>query len=474
MKAYDAIVIGSGPNGLASAIVLVQHGLSVLVLEASETIGGGTRSKELTLPGFHHDVCSAVHPLAALSPFLKTLPLQDFGLEWLYPEVSVAHPLENEPAVLLKKSIKETSENLGVDQAVWRQLFEGFTENGEDLLEDVLAPLKFPKKPLPFVKFGLKAMPSAISLANSLFKEERAKALFSGLAAHSVLPLDFKFSSAIAVVLGLSAHMVDWPVAKGGSENITKAMAEYFQSMGGIIQTSFKVSKMKELPAAKAYVFDTDPKQLVNIASDALPNTYKNRLLKFQYGPGTFKIDWALDESIPWKDPNCLKASTVHIGGKMEEIARSEHMAWHEKQCDQPFVLLCQQSEIDPSRSPIGKQTGYAYCHVPNGSTYDMTDAIENQIERFAPGFKDLILKRHITNAHSLNGYNLNYVGGSITGGANNFSQLFARPTFRWDPYSTPNRKIFICSASTPPGGGVHGMCGYWAAQSVLKQLGKL
>ncbi len=474
MKAYDAIIIGSGPNGLASAIALVQHGLNVLVLEASETIGGGTRTQELTLPGFHHDVCSAVHPLGFLSPFLKTLPLQDFGLDWLYPEVSAAHPLENEPAVLLKKSIKETCENLGVDQVAWRQLFEGFVENGEDLLEDVLSPLKFPKNPLQFVKFGLKAIPSSISLVNSHFKEDRTKALFSGLAAHSVLPLDFNFSSAIALVLGVSAHMVDWPVAKGGSENITKAMAAYFQSLGGTIQTSFKVSKLIELPAARAYVFDTDPRQLVHIASDALPGGYKKRLMKFKYGPGTFKIDWALDGSIPWKDPNCLKASTVHIGGKMNEIANSEHMAWHGKHCERPFVLLCQQSEIDHSRSPQGQQTGYAYCHVPNGSAYDMTNAIEQQIERFAPGFKDLILKRHITNAKSLSIHNPNNVGGSITGGANNFSQLFARPTLRWDPYSTPNKNIFICSASTPPGGGVHGMCGYWAAQSVLKRLGKL
>ncbi len=474
MKIYDVVVIGSGPNGLAAAIALAQNGLKVLVVEASKTIGGGTRTAELTLPGFYHDVCSAVHPLAVLSPFLKSLPLQDYGLEWLFPEVSVAHPLDDGPAVLLQKSIEDTAADLGIDATAWKQLFSDFVENGDGLLEDLLAPLKFPNRPLPFIKFGLKAMSSAISLCNHHFKEERSKALFAGCAAHSVIPLDFRFSSAIGMVLAISGHLVDWPVAKGGSKNITKAMVGYFQSLGGEVQTSFKVYNLEELPSAKAYIFDTDTRQLSTIAAHHLPQNFKKRLLKFNYGPGIFKVDWALDGYIPWKDSNCLKAATVHIGGTMQEIAKSEHMAWHGKHSSKPFVLLCQQSEMDVSRAPQGKQTGYAYCHVPNGSTKNMTQEIENQMERFAPGFNDLILARHITNSEMLNAYNLNYVGGSITGGANNFSQLFARPTLRWDPYTTPNKKIFICSASTPPGGGVHGMCGYWAAQSVLKRLGKL
>lgn len=468
---YDVVVIGSGPNGLASAIELARNGLKVLILEAAETIGGGTRTAELTLPGFHHDVCSAVHPLAALSPYLKTLPLENYGLEWLYPEFSVAHPLDNEPSVILSKSIKETANQLGSDQKAWLNLLDGFIDNGEGVLKDILGPLRFPKNPAPFLKFGLKAMQPAVSLAGSKFKDERAKALFSGLAAHSVLPLDYKFSSAIGMVLALSGHLIDWPVAKGGSINITKAMASYFRSLGGEIETSFHVRHLKRLPSAKIYMFDTDPLQLANIASNELPGSYKKRLLKFNYGPGIFKIDWALNGSIPWNDSNCLKASTVHVGGTLEEIAKSEHMAWDGKYCDRPFILVCQQSEIDSTRAPEGKQTGYAYCHVPNGSTMDMTNVIEQQIERFAAGFRDLILKRHITNTASLSAYNPNFVGGAITGGASNFSQLFTRPVFRWDPYTTPNEKIFICSASTPPGGGVHGMCGYWAAQSVLKRL---
>lgn len=474
MESYDVVIIGSGPNGLSAAIELAKNDLKVIVVEAKETIGGGTRTSELTLPGFHHDVCSAVHPLAALSPYLKTLPLQDFGLEWLYPQVSVAHPLKEEPAVILSKFIDETAKQLGVDGKAWKELFGGMLNNGDELLKDVLGPLKFPNSPIPFLKFGLKAMQSAEGLTQQKFKGERAKALFAGLAAHSVMPLDYQFSSAIGLVLGISAHMVDWPVAKGGSESISKALASYFTSLGGEIQTGLRVHSLKELPASKIYVFDTDPSQLLQIARDELPNSYHQRVKAFNYGPGTFKIDWALDESIPWKDINCRKASTVHVGGDIAAIAKSERMAWKGKHAEEPFVLLCQQSEVDSSRAPKGKHTGYAYCHVPQGSLVNMTDRIERQIETFAPGFKDVILARHITNTADLQNYNPNYVGGSITGGASNFSQLFARPVVRLDPYSTPNERIFICSASTPPGGGVHGMCGYWAAQSVLKRLKKL
>jgi len=467
-KTYDAIIIGSGPNGLAAAIELARNGQKVLVVEAAETIGGGTRTAELTLPGFHHDYCSAVHPMGVLSPYLKTLPLAQYGLEWVYPKVSVAHPLEEEPAVILSKSLEETAANLGVDAKTWKNLFAYFIKNGEALLADSLKPLGIPKYPILLARFGLNALWPATTYAKFKFKNKRAKALFAGCSAHSFLPLDFSFTAAMGTMFSLTAHLVDWPVAKGGSASITNAMAAYFKGLGGEIQTSFLVKNIKDLPIAKAYLFDTDPKQVAAIADAELPASYKKRLLKYNYGPGVFKVDWALDGPIPWKDPRCLDASTVHIGGTMEEIAKSERMAWEGKHCDKPFLILCQQSQFDTTRAPEGKHTGYAYCHVPQGSTKDMTAVIEQQIERFAPSFKDIILKKHTINSVDFYQYNPNYFGGAITGGAADITQLFTRPVARIDPYATPNPKIFMCSAATPPGGGVHGMCGYWAARSVL------
>jgi len=467
-KSYDAIIIGSGPNGLAAAIELARNGQKVLIVEAAETIGGGTRTAELTLPGFYHDYCSAVHPMGVLSPYLKTLPLAKYGLEWVYPEISVAHPLDNEPAVLLSKSLEETAANLGVDAKTWKNLFAYFIKNGEALLADSLKPLGIPKHPILLARFGLNALWPATTYSKFKFKGERAKSLFAGCSAHSFLPLDFYFTAAMGMMFSLTAHLVDWPVAKGGSASITNAMAAYFKDLGGEIQTSFLVKNLKDLPTAKAYLFDTDPKQVANIADAELPAAYKKRLLKYNYGPGVFKVDWALDGPIPWRDSNCLKASTVHVGGTMEEIAISERMAWEGKHCEKPFLILCQQSQFDATRAPEGKHTGYAYCHVPKGSTKDMTTAIEQQIERFAPGFKDIILKKHTTNSLDFYQYNPNYFGGAITGGAADITQLFTRPVARIDPYTTPNPKIFMCSAATPPGGGVHGMCGYWAARSVL------
>jgi len=470
MSTYNAIVIGSGPNGLAAAIELARSGLKVLVVEGADSIGGGTRTGERTLPGFLHDHCSAVHPMGVLSPYLKTLPLADFGLKWICPEASVAHPLDDEPTILLMKSLKETGSYLGRDAKKWENLFGYFTKNGEALLEDSLKPLGFPKNPALFTRFGLKAMQPATTFANYAFKDKSAKALFAGCAAHSVLPLEKMFTAALGLVFGVTGHMIDWPVAAGGSQSITGSMAHYFESLGGEIRTSQWISSMDDLPPAEAYIFDTDPVQLAQIAGSELPSGYRKRLNKYNYGPGTFKIDWALDGPIPWKDKNALKASTVHVGGTMEEIALSEKMAWNGKHCDKPFLILCQQSMFDDTRAPKGKHTGYAYCHVPNGSTKDMTEVIENQIERFAPGFKDIILNRYNTNTSKFNEYNPNYLGGAITGGAADITQLFTRPVARLNPYTTPNPKIFICSAATPPGGGVHGMCGYWAARAVLKR----
>lgn len=468
--AYDVIVIGSGPNGLAAAIELARHDKRVLVVEAADSIGGGTRTAELTLPGFHHDYCSAVHPMGVLSPYLKTLPLHEYGLEWVYPEASVAHPMDDAPAIIMGKSVDDTAAQLGKDGKTWKRLFGYLSRNGEGLLADSLKPLGIPSHPIVLTRFGINAMWPATLLAKVRFREERARALFAGCAGHSVLPLNFAFTSALGLMFATTAHMVDWPVARGGSHNITQALASYFQELGGEIRTGLQVKNLKDLPDAKAYLFNTDPKQVASIADDHLPSRYKRRLNKYNYGPGVFKVDWALDGPIPWTDKRCNGASTVHVGGTLAEIATSERMAWEGQHCDAPYLILCQQSEADSSRAPDGKHTGYAYCHVPHGSTVDMTDAIERQIERFAPGFRDLILARHTVNTQQFHQHNLNYLGGAVTGGAADITQLFTRPVARLDPYSTPNPKIYIGSASSPPGGGVHGMGGYWAAQSILKR----
>jgi len=472
-KNIDVTIIGSGPNGLAAGIELLKQGASVHIYECHHEVGGGLRSEELTLAGFNHDFCSGVHPMGVLSPYFSELPLDKYGLEWVYPEASVAHPLDNEPAVMLYKSIEQTIEGLGKDAKKWKQLLTPFVENGHQLLKDSLGPLSIPENPLLLAQFGLKAMRSAESLAKSHFKSTRAQALFSGCAAHSVLPLDKYFSAAVGLMFAITGHMVNWPVVKGGTKNLASALAGYFTDLGGKITLSQKVNTLDELPESKFYLFDTDPVQLAKICKDRLPDQFRKKLEKYNFGPGAFKMDWALSESIPWKDIDCLKASTVHIGGTLEEIALSEKSAWEGIIADKPFVLLCQQSEFDRSRSPEGKHTGYAYCHVPNGCEENMSSRIEDQVERFAPGFKDIILDRKSITPAQFQNYNPNYFGGAVTGGAADITQLFTRPSIRLDPYSTPNPSIFICSASSPPGGGVHGMCGYHAAQSILKHWSK-
>lgn len=468
---YDIVVIGSGPNGMAAAIELARKGLNVHVIEGAGSVGGGTRTGELTLPGFKHDFCSAVHPMGVLSPYFKKLPLEKYGLKWLFPEVSVAHPLDNGSAVLLEKSINKTAYGLGVDGKAYSKLITPFVKRADDLLEDSLSPLKVPAHPGLMFNFGLKAIRSAQSFAESLYKNEAAKALFAGCAGHSILPLSKPLSAAVGLLFQITAHVSDWPVALGGSIGISQALSKYFKALGGTIETDSWISSMKDLPSARAYVFDTDPYQLSEIAGDDLPEGFKKQLKRYRFGPAAFKIDWALDGAIPWKDSNCLKASTVHIGGTLSEISQSENDAWYGKVNKKPFVLLCQQSQFDTTRAPEGKHTGYAYCHVPNGSTEDYTEYIEAQVERFAPGFKGIILDKKSTFPTDFQVYNPNYFGGAITGGAADLFQLFTRPTFRLNPYSTPNKKIFICSASTPPGGGVHGMCGFYAAKTVLKKI---
>ena len=469
-QAYDAIVVGSGPNGLAAAITLARADRSVLVIEANDTIGGGARSAELTLPGFVHDVCSAIHPMAAASPFFSTLPLSEHGLEWVYPDASVAHPLDDGTAVMLEVSVEATSETLGRDGTAYRRLFGPLVNDWEILADTLLGPLRPPRHPIALARFGLRAIRSARSIADGRFKGDRARALFAGLSAHSFLPLERFPSAAFGLVLGTAAHAVGWPMPKGGSQSIADALASYLRSLGGEIVVGRRVGSMDELETSRAVLFDVSPRQLSLIAGDRLPSGYRRRLERYRYGPGVFKLDWALDGPIPWKAPEAARAGTVHLGGTMVEVAASEAAVWRGEASENPFTLVAQQSLFDETRSPKGKHTGWAYCHVPNGSTIDMTDRIEGQVERFAPGFRDRILARSARSPRDIEDDNANCIGGAITGGIQDLRQLFARPALRLDPYSTPTRGIYICSSSTPPGGGVHGMCGYYAARSALRR----
>ena len=469
-QAYDAIVVGSGPNGLAAAITLARADRSVLVIEANETIGGGARSAELTLPGFVHDVCSAIHPLAAGSPFFSTLPLSEHGLEWVYPDASVAHLLDDGTAVMLEGSVEATGETLGRDAGAYRRLFGPLVNDWGRLAEALLGPLRPPRHPVALARFGLRAVRSARGIAEGRFKEERARALFAGLSAHSFLPLDRFPSAAFGLVLGTAGHAIGWPMPKGGSQSIADALASYLRSLGGEIVLGRRVDSMDELETSRAVLFDVSPRQLSHIAGDRLPSGYRRRLGRYRYGPGVFKLDWALDGPIPWKAPEAARAGTVHLGGTFTEVAASEASVWRGETSESPFTLVAQQSLFDETRAPEGKHTGWAYCHVPNGSTTDMTDRIESQVERFAPGFRDRILARSARSPRDIEDDNANCVGGAITGGIQDLRQLFARPALRLDPYSTPARGIYICSSSTPPGGGVHGMCGYYAAKAALRR----
>jgi phytoene dehydrogenase-like protein len=467
----DAVIVGSGPNGLAAAVELARAGVSVRVLEARDEIGGGIRSAELTLPGFLHDVCSGCHPMGALSPFFRELPLAEHGLRWIHPPASVAHPLDDEPAVLLRRSLQETASGLGADARAYEAFFAPFVRAPHDLLADLLAPLRIPRHPIRLARFGLPGLLPATGAFRARFRGERARALLAGCAAHSILPLERPLTAAVGMIFALTGHVTDWPVAAGGSQSIGAALASYLRSLGGVIETGRLVRSITDLPPARVVLFDTSPAQLAEIGAAVLPDGYLRRLRRYRYGPGAFKLDWALDGPIPWRDARCLDASTVHLGGTLDEIAAAEGAVWRGEHPERPFVLVVQQSQFDDARAPAGKHTGYAYCHVPPGSTVDQTETIERQMERFAPGFRDRILARHATNTTDLQRDNPNYVGGAITGGVADLFQFFTRPVARLDPYSTPNPRLFICSASTPPGGGVHGMCGYFAARSALRKL---
>ena len=468
---FDAVVIGSGPNGLSAAVSLAMQGASVAVLEAASEIGGGTRTAPLTLPGFAHDVCSAVHTMAILSPFFRSLPLADHGLEWIQPPASLAHPLDDGPPVMLWRSLDRTCAGLGSDARAYRAMIEPLLRDPHGFLADALGPLGVPKHPLLFAHFGLHGLWPATWLARARFRGERARALFAGCAAHSVLPLDKMFTAALGLMFTLAGHVEEWPIVKGGSAGISRALASLLAAHGGVVRTGTRVESLAQLPSARVFLFDTSPDQLASICEPVLPAGYLRRLRRYRFGPGVFKLDWALDGPIPWRDEECLEASTVHLGGTLEEIAASEAAMFRGQHPERPYLILCQQSQFDPSRAPAGCHTGYAYCHVPANSTVDCTAAIEAQVERFAPGFGDRIIGRHAMSTRDFARYNPNFVGGAITGGIADISQLFFRPVARINPYTTPNPRVFICSASTPPGGGVHGMCGDHAARAALSRL---
>ena len=464
-----ACIIGAGPNGLAAAITLAQNGVHVDVFEAQPQAGGAARTLELTLPGFLHDFGSAVHPLAAGSPFFSSLPLHAQGLQWIHSPAPLAHPLDDGTAVTLERDLRHAESVLGPDGKCWRRLMQPFAEHWSDLSTEILRPLRvFTPHPFLLARFGLAAFPSAKMFAH-LFRSERTKALFAGLAAHSFLSLDQPLSAAFGVILGAAAHAVGWPVPRGGAQSITSALCGHLASLGGTVKTATHIEDLSALKEYDAILCDVTPHQLLRIARNGFPTRFARRLAKYRYGPGVFKVDYALHSPILWKAADCARAATVHLGGSFQEIATSEYAMSHGCHAERPFVLLAQPSLFDPTRAPAGKHIAWAYCHVPNSSSVDMLEALESQIERFAPGFRDCILARHVFSPAALEEMDANLIGGDISGGAMDLRQFFFRPT--WRHYATPLRNVYICSSSTPPGGGVHGMCGYHAARLAASRL---
>lgn len=465
----DVVVVGSGPNGLAAALTCAKAGRSVLVLEAADAIGGGTRTAELTLPGFAHDVCAAIHPFAAVSPFFADAGLERHGLELLHPEVALVHPLDGGRAGVMHRSLEQTVAGLGVDGAVWDRHLGWATRRWPALAEATLAPLlRVPRHPLTLAAFGLRGVLPATWFGR-LFETEEAKGLIAGAAAHAFLPLSHPLTTSMGIMLLVSGHVAGWPVAKGGSQAIADAMAEQLAELGGTIQTGRRVHSLDDIPPSKAVLFDLTPRQVLDICGDALPERYRRRLSRFRYGPGVFKVDYALSEPVPWANEAARRAGSLHLGGTMREIAAAEAEVAAGGHPDRPFVLIGQQSLVDHSRAPAGQHTLWTYCHVPHGSDVDVTEAIERQIERFAPGFRDVVLARASATSSWYESYNANFIGGDIAGGSHGGLQLVLRPRPGLHPYRTPNPRFFICSASTPPGGGVHGMCGLNAANDALR-----
>jgi phytoene dehydrogenase-like protein len=471
-RSGKAYVIGSGPNGLAAAIVLAEAGMEVEVFEAESQPGGGARTMELTLPGFRHDFGSAVHPMAIGSPFFSSLPLADFGLEWIHSPAPLAHPLDDGTAVVLERDLSAAESALGPDGRAWRCLMQPFVARWGDLTDDILQPIPhWPKHPLLLARFGLAGLQPASFLARRKFRNESARALFAGLAAHSFLALNRPLSASFALVLGIAAHAVGWPIPRGGAQSLTNALAGYLTHLGGRITTGTRIGKLSELPACDLFLCDITPRQLLALTGEAQPAplsaSYRRRLANYKYGPAAFKVDFALSRPIPWNAPACLRAATVHVGGSLAEIEASEAAMATGTTATRPFVLVAQPTLFDPTRAPAGKHIAWAYCHMPNGSKEDMLDRIESQIERFAAGFRDCILARHVSSPAALEAMDANLIGGDIGGGAVNPGQLFFRPTRRQYRTSAPN--VYLCSSSTPPGGGVHGMCGANAAHMALR-----
>ena len=469
--AYDAVVVGAGPNGLAAAVELARAGRSVAVLEAEETVGGGTRSAELTLPGFVHDLGSAIHPLGYASPFFRTLPLGEHGLEWVHPPAPLAHPFDDGSAVVLERSVEATAAALGPDARAYERLMRGVVEDADRLAAYFVGSPRLIRHPLSLASSGLRAARSARGLAENLFAGEKARGLFAGNAAHSFLPLEKPPSALFGLVLGTLGHAFGWPFPKGGSQRIADALVSYLLTLGGEIYTGVRVESVDDVPRTRAVLFDITPRQLLDIAGEHFTERYQDALKRYRYGPGVFKVDYALSGPVPWKAEGCLRAGTVHLGGTLDEISAGEAAVWRDEHPERPFVLLAQQSLFDQTRAPAGRHTVWAYCHVPNGSTFDMTERIEGQIERFAPGFRERILAKNTMGPADLETNNANLVGGDINGGVMDIRQLLARPMPRPNPYSTPAGGLYICSSSTPPGGGVHGMCGYLAARAALRYL---
>jgi phytoene dehydrogenase-like protein len=454
---------------LAAGITLAETGRSVLLLEAKESIGGGMRTAELTLPGFHHDVCSAVHPLGLGSPFFRGLDLAQYGLEWIQPEIPMAHPFDNGSAAALRRSVEETAEMLGKDGRNYRRLVGPLAKDWQKIIHEFLGPLRFPRHPLAMTRFGIPALAPASLLAKLLFKEEKARGFFAGLAAHCMMPIERVATASFGLMLAILGHGVGWPIPKGGSESIGLAMAAHFRAVGGKIETGHPVESLNELFNADLVMLAITPKQFIEIAGEEMPGRYRRQLENYRYGPGVFKLDWALSDPIPWQNTDCQQAGTVHLGPTLGEISISEQAMWRGNYANKPYVIVVQSSLFDKCRAPDGRHTAWAYCHVPHGSEVDRTAAIEDQIERFAPGFRDTIMARHAMTTQDYQQYNPNYIGGDINGGIQDLGQLFTRPVVRLDPYSTPLKGVYLCSSATPPGGGVHGMCGYFAAQSALR-----
>lgn len=471
-----AAIVGAGPNGLSAAITLARAGVAVTVFEAAATVGGGARTAELTLPGFRHDVGSSVYPMGVASPFFRELPLERFGLRWIESSAALAHPLDDGSAVMLEHDVEATAAGLGVDAAAWRRLMQPLANGWRNLSAEVLGPVvHLPRHPLLLGRFGMFAAMPATALAKVLFRGERARALFAGCAAHSVKPLESVASAAIGLVLAVGGQALKqgggWPIVEGGAQSLSNALAAYLVSLGGEIRTGARISDLREVGDVNAVLCDVSPRQLLRIAGERLPSAYAAKMKQFEYGPGAFKVDWALSQPIPWKARECARAATVHVGGTLEEIAASERAPAHGGVAARPFVLVTQPSLFDPSRAPAGKHIAWGYCHVPNGWEGSALEAIEAQVERFAPGFRDCVLARHVMGPQALEAWDANLVGGDISGGAMTLPQMVARPAASL--YRTGAKGLYLCSASTPPGGGVHGMCGHTAAVWALRDLGK-